>query len=89
MLKTGKLFNEASTCYSIQASKTTNAWLITSGFNMGCMKEVGLAVREGQSFEWYKDRFAHVLRCIGIAPWGYVKNRHVLTDNSRQAMVKI
>ena len=49
---------------------------------MGVMKEVGLAVREGQSFEWYKDRFAHVLRCIGIAPWGYVKNRHVLTDNS-------
>ncbi|XP_071180089.1 transient receptor potential cation channel subfamily M member 8-like isoform X2 [Mytilus edulis] len=66
----------------IKASQTTNAWLITSGFNMGVMKEVGLAVREGQSFEWYKDRFAHVLRCIGIAPWGYVKNRHVLTDHN-------
>ncbi|CAG2185726.1 TRPM3 [Mytilus edulis] len=66
----------------IKASQTTNAWLITSGFNMGVMKEVGLAVREGQSFEWYKDRFAHGLRCIGIAPWGYVKNRNVLTDHS-------
>ncbi|XP_076107233.1 transient receptor potential cation channel subfamily M member 8-like [Mytilus galloprovincialis] len=66
----------------IKASQTTNAWLITSGFNMGVMKEVGLAVREGQSFEWYKDRFAHGLRCIGIAPWGYVKGRHVLTDHN-------
>ncbi|VDI29890.1 Hypothetical predicted protein [Mytilus galloprovincialis] len=67
----------------IKASQTTNAWLITSGFNMGVMKEVGLAVREGQSFEWYKDdRFAHGLRCIGIAPWGYVKNRNCLTDHT-------
>ncbi|CAC5369887.1 unnamed protein product [Mytilus coruscus] len=66
----------------IKASQTTNAWLITSGFNMGVMKEVGLAVREGQSFEWYKDRFAHGLRCIGIAPWGYVKDRKVLTDHA-------
>ncbi|XP_076107231.1 transient receptor potential cation channel subfamily M member 8-like [Mytilus galloprovincialis] len=66
----------------IKASQTTNAWLITSGFNMGAMKEVGLAVREGQSFEWYKDRFAHGLRCIGIAPWGYVKNRNCLTDHT-------
>ncbi|XP_071180049.1 transient receptor potential cation channel subfamily M member 4-like [Mytilus edulis] len=66
----------------IKASQTTNAWLITSGFNMGVMKEVGLAVREGQSFEWYKDRFAHGLPCIGIAPWGYVKNRHCLTDHT-------
>ena len=54
---------------------------------MGVMKEVGLAVREGQSFEWYKDRFAHVLRCIGIAPWGYVKNRHVLTDHNINVQV--
>ena len=70
-----------------QASQTTNAWLITSGFNMGVMKEVGLAVREGQSFEWYKDRFAHGLRCIGIAPWGYVKGRHVLTDHNMNVEV--
>ncbi|XP_052073400.1 transient receptor potential cation channel subfamily M member-like 2 isoform X4 [Mytilus californianus] len=72
----------------IKASQTTNAWLITSGFNMGVMKEVGLAVREGQSFEWYKDRFAHGLRCIGIAPWGYVKNRHVLTDHNMNVQGK-
>ena len=55
---------------------------------MGVMKEVGLAVREGQSFEWYHDRFAHVLRCIGIAPWGYVKNRHVLSDHNFNVQVR-
>lgn len=62
----------------IKAAKTTSAWLISSGFNMGVMKAVGQAVRMGQSFCWDNDRMVHVLRCIGIAPWGYVKNRHVL-----------
>lgn len=59
----------------IKAAKTTSAWLISSGFNMGVMKSVGQAVRQGQSFSWDNDRMAHVLRCIGIAPWGYVKKR--------------
>lgn len=45
---------------------------------MGVMKAVGQAVRQGQSFAWDNDRMAHVLRCIGIAPWGYVKNRRHL-----------
>ncbi|KAL4232041.1 hypothetical protein ACF0H5_009619 [Mactra antiquata] len=62
----------------IKAAKTTSAWLISSGFNMGVMKSVGQAVRQGQSFCWDNDRMVHVLRCIGIAPWGYVKNRRVL-----------
>ncbi|XP_060576682.1 transient receptor potential cation channel subfamily M member-like 2 [Ruditapes philippinarum] len=62
----------------IKAAKTTSAWLISSGFNMGVMKAVGQAVRQGQSFCWDNDRMVHVLRCIGIAPWGYVKNRRVL-----------
>lgn len=62
----------------IKAAKTTSAWLISSGFNMGVMKAVGQAVRMGQSFCWDNDRMVHVLRCIGIAPWGYVKNRRCL-----------
>ena len=45
---------------------------------MGVMKAVGQAVRQGQSFAWDNDRMAHVLRCIGIAPWGYVKKRRDL-----------
>ncbi|GFO25838.1 transient receptor potential cation channel subfamily m member 3-like [Plakobranchus ocellatus] len=65
----------------IKAAKTTKAWLITSGFNMGVMKSVGQAVHEGQTFEWDNDRMSHVLRSIGIAPWGYVRGRHVLESN--------
>ncbi|CAL1527369.1 unnamed protein product [Lymnaea stagnalis] len=68
----------------IKAAKTTNAWLITSGFNMGVMKAVGQAVHEGQTFQWDNDRMNHVLRCIGIAPWGYVKGRHVLESYNGQ-----
>ncbi|KAJ8317399.1 hypothetical protein KUTeg_005303 [Tegillarca granosa] len=62
----------------IKAAKTTDAWLISSGFNMGVMKAVGQAVSEGQSFTWDDDRMAHVLRCIAIAPWGYVRGRRFL-----------
>ncbi|XP_059174640.1 transient receptor potential cation channel subfamily M member-like 2 [Physella acuta] len=65
----------------IKAAKTTNAWLITSGFNMGVMKAVGQAVHEGQSFQWKNDKMTHVLRCIGIAPWGYVKGRKYLESS--------
>ncbi|XP_005094347.1 transient receptor potential cation channel subfamily M member 3 [Aplysia californica] len=66
----------------IKAAKTTNAWLITSGFNMGVMKAVGQAVHEGQTFQWDNDRMAHVLRCIGIAPWGYVRGRQFLESRN-------
>ena len=42
------------------------------------MKSVGLAVRQAQSFVWDQGRIAHELKCIGIAPWGCVKNRRQL-----------
>ncbi|XP_021378399.1 transient receptor potential cation channel subfamily M member 1-like isoform X2 [Mizuhopecten yessoensis] len=70
----------------IKAAKTTDAWLITSGFNMGVMKYVGMAVKDGQSFTWNNDRMAHVLRCIGIAPWGYVNHRQVLESPDGQGL---
>ncbi|KAH9518536.1 hypothetical protein Btru_017091 [Bulinus truncatus] len=66
----------------IKAAKTTNAWMITSGFNMGVMKSVGQAVHEGQTFRWDNDAMSHVLRCIGIAPWGYIKGRNSLESAS-------
>uniref|UniRef100_K1PWA2 Transient receptor potential cation channel subfamily M member 6 n=1 Tax=Magallana gigas TaxID=29159 RepID=K1PWA2_MAGGI len=62
----------------IKAAKTTNAWLITTGSNVGVMRAVGNAVSEGQSFLWDGDRITHTLRLIGIGPWGYVKNRKKL-----------
>lgn len=48
---------------------------------MGVMKAVGQAVHEGQSFQWKNDKMTHVLRCIGIAPWGYVKGRKYLESS--------
>ncbi|ESO90835.1 hypothetical protein LOTGIDRAFT_163721 [Lottia gigantea] len=68
----------------IKAAKTTSAWLITSGFNMGVMKAVGQAVHEGQTFLWDDDRMTHLIRCIGIAPWGYIRGRHVLESEDTQ-----
>ena len=37
------------------------------------MKAVGEAVAEGQTFTWDRFGMTHTLRCIGIAPWGYVE----------------
>ncbi|KAK6185074.1 hypothetical protein SNE40_007394 [Patella caerulea] len=65
----------------IKAAKTTSAWLITSGFNMGVMKSVGQAVNEGQTFLWDNDRMTHLIRCIGIAPWGYIRGRDALVGD--------
>jgi len=48
---------------------------------MGVMKGVGQAVQQGQSFCWDNDRMTHVLRCFGIAPWGYIRHRKVLESS--------
>ena len=48
---------------------------------MGVMKAVGEAVAENQTYEWgKKDGYTHTLRCIGIAPWGYVERNHELIN---------
>jgi hypothetical protein len=64
--------------YIFQAAQTTNAWIITSGCNMGITKALGAAVMEAQSYNWDKHGMTHTLRCIGIAPWGYVERRKAL-----------
>ena len=66
------------TCW--QAARTTHAWIITSGCNMGVMKAVGEAVAEGQTYHWDEHGMTHTLRCIGIAPWGYVEGRDQLVS---------
>ncbi|KAK2176832.1 hypothetical protein NP493_636g01012 [Ridgeia piscesae] len=64
----------------VTAARTTKAWIITSGCNMGVMKAVGDAVQEGQSYSWDKEGMRHTLRCIGIAPWGYIERRQALVS---------
>jgi hypothetical protein len=39
---------------------------------MGVMRAVGEAVAEAQSYTYDQNGMTHTLRCIGIAPWGYV-----------------
>ena len=53
---------------------------------MGVMKAVGEAVEEGQTYEWDATGYTHTLRCIGIAPWGYIeRNQRLLNPpNSSQ-----
>ena len=54
---------------------------------MGVMKAVGQAVRQGQSFCWDNDRMAHKLRCIGIAPYGYVLRHKVLETHDGKVIL--
>ena len=64
----------------VMAAKSTNAWLLTGAFNMGVMKLVGDAVAEWQGVQFDDNgQPREAVRCIGIAPWGYVRNREKLT----------
>ncbi|XP_018644719.1 transient receptor potential cation channel,subfamily m, member, putative [Schistosoma mansoni] len=61
----------------VQAAQTTRAWIVTSGLNLGIIRVVGDALQE-QSYSTDKRMLSQQLRCIGIAPWGYVLNRNTL-----------
>nr|CAH8850615.1 unnamed protein product [Trichobilharzia regenti] len=63
----------------VQAAQTTQAWIVTSGLNLGIIRVVGDALQE-QSFCTDKRKLSQQLRCIGIAPWGYVLNRNTLVS---------
>ena len=73
----------------MQAAQTTHAWIITSGCNMGVMKAVGEAVAEGQTYNWDKHGMTHSLRCIGIAPWGYVERKEALVSKDNHVSIAI
>ncbi len=46
---------------------------------------------EGQSFNWDKVGMTHSLRCIGIAPWGYIERKENLisTDGHVSLLVEL
>lgn len=71
----------------LQAAQSTNAWIITSGFNMGVMRAVGEAVSRGQTYSWDNMELNHTLRCIGIGPWGYVERRSTLERKDGKVIV--
>ena len=85
LISTGKPFADQFSL--LQAAQTTNAWIITSGFNMGVMRAVGEAVAEAQSYTYDKNGMTHTLRCIGIAPWGYVLDNKSLINKNEEVRI--
>nr|CAH8850050.1 unnamed protein product [Trichobilharzia regenti] len=71
----------------IQAAHSTKAWIVTSGLNLGIVRVVGDALQD-QSF--YSDKWKNVgsLRCLGIAPWGYVLNRETLISEDHNTPIR-
>lgn len=64
-----------------KVAQTTGAWVITGGTNTGVMKHVGEALQvasKGQyGTPWDSQKRVY---CIGIATWGIVEHRNLLTD---------
>ncbi|KAK4316372.1 hypothetical protein Pmani_012451, partial [Petrolisthes manimaculis] len=58
----------------IKAVKSTNAWILTGGMNVGVMRSVGEAVNQGQYMVKEKEHVVHGIRCLGVVPWGYIRN---------------
>ena len=54
---------------------------------MGVMKAVGEAVAEGQTYNWDKHGMTHSLRCIGIAPWGYVERTEAFISGDNHVCI--
>uniref|UniRef100_A0A914W1B9 TRPM SLOG domain-containing protein n=1 Tax=Plectus sambesii TaxID=2011161 RepID=A0A914W1B9_9BILA len=65
----------------VRAAHATNAWMITSGSNMGVMMAVGEAMKEGHTVAFGGSRMKETLTCIGVAHWGTVKNRKDLISS--------
>ncbi|KAK7074537.1 hypothetical protein SK128_025621 [Halocaridina rubra] len=65
---------------SNQAVKSTHAWILTGGCHIGVMKSVGDAVNKGQYIVKERDHMMRGIRCLGIVPWGYIKDRDSLIN---------
>ncbi|XP_072048884.1 transient receptor potential cation channel trpm-like [Amphiura filiformis] len=74
-----KEFNEALK----KAFKATSTWILSNGSNCGATKCVGDIVREGQVLRWDGVKPVDTVKCIGIAPWGYVEQSDnlIVKDN--------
>ena len=61
----------------IQATRTTESWIISSGLHSGIGELVGSALHEYQLIR--RGR----IRAVGIAPWGIVDNREDLKHQGK------
>ncbi|CAG0904044.1 unnamed protein product, partial [Darwinula stevensoni] len=67
----------------IKAAKSTHAWLLAGGQNLGCSRSVGEAIRENQFIVTKRDRMVRAIHAIGICSWGYVEgNTFLMNENN-------
>ncbi|CAH8547615.1 unnamed protein product [Heterobilharzia americana] len=71
----------------LQAARSTKAWILTSGLNFGVAKIVGNALQD-QNFYFDRYEASGSLRCLGIAPWGYVFNRETLISEEHDKPIR-
>ncbi|CAL8076446.1 unnamed protein product [Calicophoron daubneyi] len=71
----------------VKAAQTTHAWIVTSGLNLGIIRVVGDAIQEGNTFQFSRKGLSDQIRCLGIAPWGYVLNREELISENHSVPV--
>ncbi|CAH8524052.1 unnamed protein product [Heterobilharzia americana] len=71
----------------LQAAHSTKAWIVTSGLNLGIVRVVGDALQD-QSLYFDKWKTSGSLRCLGIAPWGYVLNREALISEDHNTPIR-
>ncbi|XP_064616480.1 transient receptor potential cation channel subfamily M member 6-like isoform X2 [Liolophura sinensis] len=69
----------------LKIAETTQPMFITSGFNVGVMKAIGQIIKQGQSYSIKDNKAVHNIRCLAIAPWGFVKNRRCLEKRTFEA----
>ncbi|EUB57796.1 Transient receptor potential cation channel subfamily M member [Echinococcus granulosus] len=62
----------------IRAVFATNAWILTHGLNFGAVNVVSDAISSADSYHLRSEKMSKKIRCIGVAPWGFVQNRDKL-----------
>ncbi|KAK3876196.1 hypothetical protein Pcinc_018987 [Petrolisthes cinctipes] len=73
----------------IKAVKSTNAWILTGGMNVGVMRSVGEAVNQGQYMVKEKEHVVRGIRCLGVVPWGYIRNREDLVNKDTNVFASV
>ena len=57
--------------------KTTGAWILTNGINMGIAQQIGTVVRKCQALEWHdKAGIIDTIHRIAITPWVALSKRN-------------
>ena len=69
------------------AAENNNVWLLTSGVHVGVSKNVGEAMFESVFEAWAcrdPSKKSQRLKCIGVAPWGYIADYQKLINSNNQ-----